>query len=64
MYDFILLRSGYKIGDAAIIITPCDFSDLDEIKFKEFLKFNHPHALIHHVEDEKSKNDQTDEKIY
>ena len=63
LYDFILSPNDYQIGDAAIVITPCDFSDLDEIKFKEFLKFNHHIALIHHVEDEKSKNDQADEKF-
>ncbi len=63
LYDFILSPNDYQIGDAAIVITPGDFSDLDEIKFKEFLKFNHHIALIHHVEDEKSKNDQADEKF-
>ena len=63
LYDFILSPNDYQIGEAAIVITPCDFSDLDEIKFKEFLKFNHHIALIHHVEDEKSKNDQADEKF-
>ena len=53
----------HRIGNAAIVITPCDFSDLDEIKFEEFLKFNHHIALIHHVEDEKSKNYQAVEKF-
>tara|TARA_S200000501_G_scaffold193871_1_gene182655 strand:- start:1559 stop:2161 length:603 start_codon:yes stop_codon:yes gene_type:complete len=63
LYDFILSPNNYQIGDAAIVITTCDFSDLDEIKFKEFLKFNHHIALIHHVEDEKSKNVHADEKF-
>ena len=62
-HDFILSPDDHRIGSAAIVITPCDFSDLDEIKFEEFLKFNHHIALIHHVEDEKSKNYQAVEKF-
>ena len=62
-HDFILSPDHHQIGSAAIVITPCDFSDLDEIKFEEFLKFNHHIALIHHVEDEKSKNYQAVEKF-
>ncbi|MAJ51571.1 MAG: hypothetical protein CMB82_08155 [Flammeovirgaceae bacterium] len=62
-HDFILSSNDYQIGDAAIVITPCDFSNLDEIKFEEFLKFNHHIALIHHVEDEKSKNDHAVEQF-
>ena len=62
-HDFILSQEDHRIENAAIVITPCDFSDLDEIKFKEFLKFNHHIALIHHVEDEKSKNYQAVEKF-
>ena len=62
-HDFILSSDDYQIGDAAIVIMPCDFSDLDEIQFEEFLKFNHHIALIHHVEDEKSKNDHAVEQF-
>ena len=62
-HDFILSSNDYQIGDAAIVIMPCDFSDLDEIQFEEFLKFNHHIALIHHVEDEKSKNDHAVEQF-
>jgi UDP-N-acetylmuramate: L-alanyl-gamma-D-glutamyl-meso-diaminopimelate ligase len=55
-YDHINLDEAHKISDASIVIIQGNFSKMTQAGYEEFLKFKHHIALIHHVEDENSRN--------